>query len=49
MPSAQKLLRDSSGFMLIKPRDPKDQEALKDVIASQKHKIENFEERERFY
>ena len=49
MPSANKILRDNSSYMIVKPRDPKDQEALKDVIASQKRKIDNFQEREVFY
>ena len=49
LPSANKLLRDNSSYVLVRPRDPKDQEALKDVIASQKHKIDNFQEREKFY
>ena len=49
MTSANKLLRDNSGYMIVKPRDPKDQEALKDVISSQKNKIDNFKEREAFY
>jgi len=51
MPSANKILRDhsNSSYSIIKPRDPKDQEALKDVIASQKRKIDNFLEREAYY
>ena len=34
LPSANKILRDNSSYVLVRPRDPKDQEALKDVIAS---------------